>query len=61
MAGAPKLGDIAGWAPRIAQGADTLFEHATKGFKGMPPRGGSSQLTDADVTAAIDYMVERSQ
>ena len=61
VAGAPKLGDIAGWAPRIAQGADTLFEHATKGFKGMPPRGGSSQLTDADVTAAIDYMVERSQ
>lgn len=61
VASAPKLGDIAAWAPRIAQGADMLFEHATKGFKGMPPRGGSSQLTDADVTAAIDYMVERSQ
>jgi len=61
VAGAPKLGDAAAWAPRIAQGADTLFEHATQGFKGMPARGGFSQLSDADVTAAIGYMVERSQ
>jgi len=61
VAGAPKIGDAVAWAPRIAQGADTLFEHATKGFNSMPPRGGSSQLTDADITAAINYMVERSQ
>jgi len=61
VANAPKLGDIAAWAPRIAQGVDTLFEHAVKGFKGMPPRGGSSQLSDEDVSAALDYMVERSQ
>ena len=61
VAGAPKTGDAAAWAPRIAQGDDVLFEHATKGFKGMPPRGGSSQLTDEDVTAAIDFMVGKSQ
>jgi cytochrome c5 len=61
VAGAPKTGDVAAWAPRIAQGESVLFEHATKGFKGMPARGGSAQLSDADVTAAIDYMVERSQ
>jgi len=61
VAGAPKTGDVAAWAPRIAQGDDVLFEHATKGFKGMPPRGGSSQLTDEDVTAAIDFMVGKSQ
>lgn len=60
-AGAPKTGDIAAWAPRIAQGVDVLFEHATKGFKGMPPRGGSPQLTDEDITAAIDFMVAKSQ
>ena len=60
VAGAPKTGDVAAWAPRIAQGDDVLFEHATKGFKGMPPRGGSSQLTDEDVTAAIDFMVGKS-
>jgi len=60
-AGAPKIGDIAAWAPRIEQGDDVLFEHAAKGFKGMPPRGGSSQLTDEDVKAAVDYMVEKSK
>jgi len=60
-AGAPKIGDIADWSPRIAQGNDVLFEHATKGFKGMPPRGGSSQLSDEDISAAVTYMVERSQ
>ncbi|MEO1889161.1 MAG: c-type cytochrome [Cycloclasticus sp.] len=60
-AGAPKTGDVAAWAPRIAQGADVLFEHATKGFKGMPPRGGSPQLSDEDITAAIDFMVANSQ
>lgn len=59
--GAPKIGDIAEWSPRIAQGNDVLFEHATKGFKGMPPRGGSSQLSDEDIQAAVDYMVEKSQ
>lgn len=60
-AGAPKLGDAEAWAPRIAQGGDVLFEHATKGFKAMPPRGGSPQLSDDDITAAIGYMVEKSQ
>jgi cytochrome c5 len=59
-AGSPKIGDVAAWAPRIAQGSDVLFEHATKGFKGMPPRGGS-QLSDEDISAAIDYIVEKSQ
>lgn len=60
-AGAPKVGDVAAWAPRIAQGAEVLFEHAIKGFKAMPPRGGSAQLSDEEVRAAIDFMVEKSQ
>lgn len=60
-ADAPKVGDIAAWSPRIAKGNDVLFEHATKGFKAMPPRGGSSQLSDEDIRAAIKYMVEKSQ
>ncbi|PHS73138.1 MAG: cytochrome c, class I [Cycloclasticus sp.] len=59
-ASAPVLGDVAAWAPRIAQGADVLFEHATKGFKGMPPRGGSPQLSDDEIKASIEYMVEKS-
>ncbi|MCS0582874.1 c-type cytochrome [Massilia pinisoli] len=60
IAGAPKFGDKAAWAPRIAQGASTLYEHALKGFQGkagmMPPKGGST-APDADVKAAVDYMV----
>jgi len=60
-AGAPKTGDIADWAPRIAQGADVLFEHAVKGFKGMPAKGGSPQLTDKNISEAIEFMVAKSQ
>jgi len=60
IAGAPKVGDKAAWAPRIAQGKDTLYQHAINGFQGkagvMPPKGGSS-AADADVKAAVDYMV----
>jgi cytochrome c5 len=60
IAGAPKVGDKAAWAPRIAQGNNVLYDHAIKGFQGkagmMPPKGGST-APDADVKAAVDYMV----
>jgi cytochrome c5 len=65
VAGAPKLGDKAAWAPRIAQGADTLHTHAIKGFQGkagmMPPKGGNMSVKDEDVKAAVDYMVSQSK
>ncbi|HHH48699.1 MAG TPA: cytochrome c5 family protein [Gammaproteobacteria bacterium] len=64
MAGAPKTGDAAAWKDRIAQGMDTLYTHSIKGFKGkgmMPPRGGNSKLSDDEVKAAVDYMVEKSK
>jgi len=61
IAGAPKFGDQAMWAPRIAQGAATLYKHAIGGFTGkggvMPPKGGATNLSDDDVKAAVDYMV----
>lgn len=64
IAGAPKLGDKATWSPRIAQGNAVLYEHAIKGFQGkagmMPPKGGAS-APDADVKAAVDYMIMASQ
>ena len=51
FAGAPKIGDHADWAPRIAQGLDVLFERALRGFQGksgyMPPKGGFSTLTES--------------
>jgi len=63
--GAPKLGDKENWAPRIAQGIDTLHEHSITGFTGssgvMPPKGGNMSLADEDVKAAVDYMVSQAQ
>lgn len=63
-AGAPKPGDEADWAPRIAQGKDVLYKHALEGYTGakgvMPARGGSTTLSDEDVKAAVDFMVEKS-
>ncbi|HYD60361.1 MAG TPA: c-type cytochrome [Noviherbaspirillum sp.] len=64
VAGAPKVGDKAAWAPRIKQGDKTLYEHAIKGFQGksgmMPAKGGSS-ASDDEVKAAVDYMVSASK
>src|SRR3569833_462643 len=64
VAGAPKLGDKAAWAPRIQQGNATLYEHAIKGFQGkgggMPPKGGAS-APDDEGKAAVDYMAAASK
>jgi cytochrome c5 len=63
--GAPKLGDKAAWAPRIAQKIDVLVSHSDKGFKGkkgmMPPKGGNAKLTTAQVGNAVAYMVTQSR
>jgi len=65
LAGAPKLGDKAAWEPRVAQGMETLVARAIQGFHGqggiMPPKGGRADLADADVKAAVMYMVEQSR
>lgn len=65
VAGAPRLGDLQVWAPRIAKGIETLHDHAVHGFFGpkgtmMPPRGGNDALSDRDVMAAVDYMLAAS-
>ncbi len=54
--GSPKLGDKAAWAPRIAQGYETLVKHAIAGIRSMPARGGDAALTDAEVAAAVAHM-----
>jgi cytochrome c5 len=60
IAGAPKAGDRAAWAPRIAKGKPTLYEHALNGFKGtagvMLPKGGRSDISDDLIKAAVDHM-----
>ena len=61
LAGAPKAGDKAAWAPRIAKGKDVLYHHAMEGFQGtagvMPPKGGRMDAPDDLIKQAVDYMV----
>ena len=65
IAGAPRTGDIAAWSDRISAGMDALFNHAINGFQGskgmMPAKGGNPSLSDAEVQAAVEYMVAQSQ
>lgn len=55
VAGAPKFGDKAAWAPRLAAGMDAVYKNAVNGKGAMPPRGGA-QASDADLRAAVEYM-----
>ena len=55
----PKLGDKAAWAPRIAAGTDALIAAVIKGKGAMPPKAGNSSLSDADIKAAVEYMVSQ--
>jgi cytochrome c5 len=61
--GAPVITDKGAWAPRVAQGLDTLVKHATEGFQGskglMPAKGGNPALTDAQVKATVEWMVSQ--
>ncbi|MBW4052323.1 MAG: cytochrome c5 family protein [Proteobacteria bacterium] len=61
IVGAPKAGDKAAWAPRIAKGLPTLYQHALHGFTGrsgtMPAKGGRTNVPDALVEQAVNYMV----
>lgn len=65
IAGAPRVGDKAAWAPRIAQGKPALYKHSIEGFQGstgvMPPKGGRLDLPDELIRQGVDYMVERSR
>ena len=60
-AGAPKTGDAAAWAPRIAQGMDALLANATNGLNAMPPKGLCMTCTADDLMASIEFIVEKSR
>lgn len=64
LAGAPVVGDKAQWESRVAQGMEVLLDHAINGYQGsagyMPPKGGQVQLSDAEVEAAVQYMLDNS-
>jgi cytochrome c5 len=66
VGGAPIVGDVATWAVRIAQGNDTLNDHAINGFDGdavtpMLAKGGRVDLSDQEIIDAVAYMVTESQ
>lgn len=56
LLGSPAFGDAGAWGPRIAQGKDTLYDHAINGFNQMPAKGGAD-IPDEEVQNAVDYMV----
>jgi cytochrome c5 len=60
VAGAPKFGDKAAWAPRILTGLDALTTSVIKGKNAMPPKGGSA-ASDADIHSAVVYMVNAAK
>ena len=57
---APKFGNKDDWAPRLKDSMDTVYNYALRGKGAMPPKGGST-ASDADVKAAVDYMVNASK
>ena len=65
ISGAPKLGDRKAWEVRIPTGINILVRNSIDGYEGnlgvMPPRGGDKNLTDAEIEAAVRYMVELSK
>jgi cytochrome c5 len=65
IAGAPKVGDKAAWAPRLAQGKATLYKHAIEGYTGkagvMPAKGGRATWSDELIQQAVDHMIAKNQ
>lgn len=60
-AGAPKLGDKGTWASRIGQGKPRLYQNAIKGIRAMPPKGMCMTCSDAEIKAAVDFMLGKSK
>jgi len=65
IGGAPTVGQSADWGARVAQGANVLQDHVINGYQGdagyMPPKGGRIDLSDDEITSAMDYMLEQSR
>jgi len=61
VANAPKLGDKAAWAPRLGVGVDGLMKSVIAGKGAMPPKAGNPGLTDAEIRAAVEYLVSQAK
>jgi len=61
-AGAPKLGDAAAWAARLAEReVNGLYESAIKGFKAMPAKGLCMDCSDDEIKHAVDHILANSK
>lgn len=61
IAGAPKFGDAAAWAPRAEKGMDALLATAITGINAMPPKGTCMDCTDGELKSAIQYMLDAAK
>jgi cytochrome c5 len=61
VANAPKLGDVAAWTDRIAKGMDVLMASTVNGINAMPAKGTCMSCSDADLQAAVEYMVDSAR
>lgn len=61
VAGAPKFGDAAAWAPRIATGMDALMTTANNGRGAMPPKGTCMDCSPEELKSAVQYMIDKAQ
>jgi cytochrome c5 len=61
VAGSPKLGDQAAWAPRLKQGTDALVQSVLKGKGAMPPKAGNAALSEAEIRAAVEFMASQAK
>lgn len=59
VAGAPKITDKEHWQPRLAEGMETLVQHALHGYKAMPPKGGCMTCDDEEIKKTVEYMMSR--
>ena len=61
VAGSPKLGDKAAWAPRLKTGTDAMVQTVVKGKGAMPPKAGNPALSDGEIRAAVEFMASQSK
>jgi len=61
VAGSPKLGDKAAWAPRVQTGTGALVQSVIKGKGAMPPKAGNPALSEGEIRAAVEFMVSQSK
>jgi cytochrome c5 len=61
VAGAPKTGDAQAWSSRIAKGEEQMVQNAINGIGAMPPKGGNPSLSEEEIRASVNYMIEQSR